>query len=431
LRAAILVPHVWFTWRERSFGSSANNHVLGEFAGLILALVRWPELSRWAVPLDELQPLWECQVLAQFAVDGGNQEQALNYHLFGWEFCWQARLALRAAGRIISPEVEDRLRMAASFFREVQVAAQPWDYGDSDNAFVTPFFSDWPKATAEWYTWLEEPARSPSLRFWLGEAPKALASPAVLSGAKGWRVFPETGIAICRDGDWFLRWDLSPLGFLSTAGHGHCDALHLSIWFRGEPLVIDPGTGAYHSDRALRDYLSSWEAHNGPHPIGLAQPQRMGTFLWSAHHPKPHWKRESDWSMSAELALNDGVMRRTITRAPTEDAWLIDDAFQGAPGSPTIAVTVLWQWAPSVRVESVAARKLRLDVKSGAIMAQFEDGWEVVETGSANSNGQPKGQVLSGTCSPGFRQTIRAPFVRLQASREPSAALRTTLSCCR
>src|SRR6266496_1870772 len=31
----ILAPHVWFTWRHRSFGSSANNHLLGELAGLI------------------------------------------------------------------------------------------------------------------------------------------------------------------------------------------------------------------------------------------------------------------------------------------------------------------------------------------------------------------------------------------------------------
>ncbi|GIT06244.1 MAG: hypothetical protein CM1200mP29_16550 [Verrucomicrobiota bacterium] len=41
LRADILPSHVWFTWRHRTFGSSANNHLLGELCGLALATARW------------------------------------------------------------------------------------------------------------------------------------------------------------------------------------------------------------------------------------------------------------------------------------------------------------------------------------------------------------------------------------------------------
>jgi len=29
--------------------------------------------------------------------------------------------------------------------------------------------------------------------------------------------------------DWILRWDLSPLGYLSTAAHGHANALHFHL----------------------------------------------------------------------------------------------------------------------------------------------------------------------------------------------------------
>ena len=86
--------------------------------------------------------------------DGGNKEQALNYHLFSWEFCWQARAALLAAGRKISSDVEERLRRAARFFWEVQVRREPWDYGDSDNAFVSPFFVHEGSALIEWRDWL-------------------------------------------------------------------------------------------------------------------------------------------------------------------------------------------------------------------------------------------------------------------------------------
>src|SRR5436190_924867 len=49
LRQTILPTHVWFTWRHKSFGSSANNHLLGELAGCLIATARWPALARWGV----------------------------------------------------------------------------------------------------------------------------------------------------------------------------------------------------------------------------------------------------------------------------------------------------------------------------------------------------------------------------------------------
>src|SRR5262249_52887256 len=152
------------------------------------------------------------------------------------------------------------------------------------SAFVTPFFLEWPQAMAEWHAWLTEPRRSSAIAYWIGDPPKEQPNPAVQDGPKPWRIYPHTGYAVARAGEWDLRWDLSPLGYLSTAGHGHCDALHLSIWWGDQAVLIDPGTGAYHADRPLRDYLASWQAHNGPHAVGTNFPERRGAFLWSAHH---------------------------------------------------------------------------------------------------------------------------------------------------
>src|SRR5260221_2249851 len=109
LRSEILPAHVWFTWRHKSFGSSANNRLLGELTGVILATVRWPALAQLGASLDTLQTAWEREVLAQFAEDGGNREQALNYQLFSCEFCWQARLALVTSDKKIAPKIEGRL----------------------------------------------------------------------------------------------------------------------------------------------------------------------------------------------------------------------------------------------------------------------------------------------------------------------------------
>ena len=78
LRDAIVPAHVWWVRRHLSYGSSANNHHLGELTGLLLAVKRWPELERTAGTAEELwEQIAEC-MLAQFAEDGGNREQALH-----------------------------------------------------------------------------------------------------------------------------------------------------------------------------------------------------------------------------------------------------------------------------------------------------------------------------------------------------------------
>ena len=310
LRQEILPAHAWFAWRYRSFGSSANNHLIGELAGLILAITRWPELSRSTASLDKLQKLWEHEVLVQFAEDGGNKEQALNYHLFSWEFCWQARAALVAAGKKIRPEVDERLGRAARFYWEVQVRRESWDYGDSDDAFATPFFAREQSELIEWRDWLSRAVSNAggSRGYWIGDPPElnpppGKGEPAHARKASDWWIYPDTGIAICESGFWFLRWDLSPPGYLKTAAHGHLDALHLSIWFDGVAVVIDPGTGAYYADENLRSWFASREAHNGPSPTRWSGPVRLGSFLWSSHHDLPRWTADTKSGLIGEWPL--------------------------------------------------------------------------------------------------------------------------------
>jgi hypothetical protein len=243
---------------------------------LIVAGARWPDCQCWSTDLRSLAKLLEKEIMAQFAPDGGNREQALNYQLFSWELCHHARLALEASGIPLAPAVENRLARAAEFFVQVQSPSEPWDYGDSDNAFVVPLMSRRENAVSEWRQWLINPCGSPSLHFWLGER-GASQKPA----AYGWKHFSDSGYATYASEDWFLRWDLSPLGYLRTAAHGHLDALHLSVWFRGCAIIIDPGTGAYFGDLKLRTYLASREAHNGPCAEGEWFPARKGPFLWA------------------------------------------------------------------------------------------------------------------------------------------------------
>jgi hypothetical protein len=437
LRYEILPAHVWFTWRHKSFGSSANNHLIGELVGVILATVRWPQLAQWGAPLDELQKRWEHEVLAQFAEDGGTREQALSYQLFSFEFCFYARGALLAAGKTISKQANERFDAAVRFFNDVQVDREPWDYGDSDNAFVTPLFSG-PHFTREWLYWMAQHG-SPALEYWLNAPPLAgrrpNSGPPLRAKEVGeWWLYQDSGIAVCESGFWWLRWDLSELGYLATAAHGHLDALHLSIWWKGVAITIDPGTGAYYADKKLREWLSSRAAHNGPRPDGPEWPRRLGPFLWAEHHSKPRLAN-SIKGESANVDWGGAHISRSIVRADRGDSWTVTDSCEGTSTN----FSVRWQFAPGARFKRVGERRFELHRNGVAIEIEVSDDWsevflveqkadEAEQSLRASTSPSELEREFAGTVSPAFRKTEWAPYLKLIARPKPgqSCVFRTT-----
>jgi hypothetical protein len=429
LRYEILPSHAWFTWRHKSFGSSANNHLLGELAGLVISTARWPELATWGTNLDELQPLWEREVLAQFAQDGGNREQALAYHLFSFEFCWHTRAALIAAGREIGPAVEQRLTHAMQFFRNVHAGREPWNYGDSDDGFVLPLFSDPIHREREWHGWMADEKSARSINYWIGNSsipsgrtPPPLSSPAQRGNSiHSVEIYPDSGIAVAQNARIFLRLDASPLGYLATAAHAHLDALHLSIWIDEIAMIIDPGTGAYYSDTELRGLLSSHRAHNGPQPDLFERPRRLGTFLWSEHHRKPSIGHTNRGVITAEHSDSNMLMRRSLDVSNANQVAVTDSLH---PDNLPSSFTVLWQFAPGVVCRNSEPGKFRLTREKVGLEIVPGPGWERVDL---VTKPPPDGaRVPEGTVSPHFRSVTWAPYLKLRASPGDRQHLFTT-----
>ena len=425
----ILPAHVHYTWRHRSFGSSANNHLIGELAGLILAVCRRPKLSKLCAELETLTRLWEAEVLKQFHLDGGNAEQALNYHLFSFEFCWQVRLALKQAGVKVSEPVEERLRRAVDFFAAVQVDSEPWDYGDSDSAWVTPVFSDEEFAVRDWLGWANGTEGGEVVRYWMGEPPPPHPEPACVSVRGGGLHFKETGVISWAEGRWNARWDLSGLGYLATAAHGHLDALHLSLWRDGMALVVDPGTGAYYGNRALRTHLSSWNAHNGPVPVGPDFPSRRGPFLWAQKHKKPEIDWMYDDAVRAKLRLPAGVVERTVTRLQEEEGWRVDDDYVPFDPRRPSPFEVNWQFAPGWQVTTLHDRMFVFSKAGVEVQVGLDAAWQKVELivppGSDEASCFHEGDFV-GVCSQRFREVRRGPMIRLLARGHNPCLFRTT-----
>jgi hypothetical protein len=74
--------------------------------------------------------------------------------------------------------------------------------------------------------------------------------------------------------------DCGPLGFLSIAAHGHADALSFTLSAGGMPILVDPGTFAYHTQKKWRDYFRSTFAHNCLALDGKDQSTIGGNFMW-------------------------------------------------------------------------------------------------------------------------------------------------------
>lgn len=387
LTARIVPVHAWWIWRRRSFGSSANNHLIGELSALVMAIARWPALARMIRPAQHVAQLLEREILRQFATDGGNKEQALHYHLFAWEMCWHAGMAVGG----FKAEAAERLAKAAQFFADVVETPECWDFGDSDDAQVLPLPLKRTNAAAEFRGWLLGRGEGSVLRFWLGEPPKGV-KPAMRSK---WLTHEQSGHAVWRDARWTVRADASPLGLGSMAAHGHLDALHVSLWFEQHALIIDPGTGAYYSNPELRARLASWLAHNGPVPVtGHSAPRRMGAFLWANHHDRPDLEVCDDICVLSFTAGGNRIKR--AVHVMQDHVKICDDV------GPETSHVVTWHLAPGWRVEQE---------RRNGLVCHHADSIPVHAT--LNGDGIEQWEILECESSPHFRELVPSPAVKI------------------
>ena len=127
--------------KHYSVGSSANNHLIGEAAGLFLSTEVWrfhdkvSSWNRWA------KNILEKQIKEQTFESGINREQAFSYHVFSLEFFLLAAVEAERFGNPFSQDYHDILRKA------VEVTPLLTDYGgnrprygDSDDGIAVKLY---------------------------------------------------------------------------------------------------------------------------------------------------------------------------------------------------------------------------------------------------------------------------------------------------
>ncbi len=331
--------HMHFIRGHFSRFSSANNHLIGEAAGLFVGAVTWPywrQSQNWAV---EAQEILEREALLQNAPDGVNREQAVSYQQFVLDFLLIAALAGQANKRGFSSSYWKRIEAMLEFLASIMDAGGHVPMiGDADDGYMTrlsqeqnfcPYrsllatgavlfgrgdFKAKAAALDDKTRWLLGARAEPDFN---ALRPDSRALPVR-------RAFPEGGYYIL-GGDFEgareikLIIDAGPLGYLSLAAHGHADALALWLSVGGREFLIDPGTYAYHTQKAWRDYFRGTSAHNTVVVDRQNQSVIGGNFMWLRHAQArcEGWEPGEDRDrfvgiQTGYLRLSDPVTHRRI-----------------------------------------------------------------------------------------------------------------------
>ena len=297
--------HCHFIASHLSLHSSANNHLMGEYMGLFVGALTWPywrNSAGWcATGRDGL----EREALLQNGSDGVNREQAIWYHHEVADMLLLSALFGRANAHPMSNDCWQRLERMLEFIHSLMdVAGNLPMIGDADDAafrlscdahsnpyqallatgailFGRADFAAKAGIFDDKTRWLLGDAAAQTFSALLHAPISSVVAPCTAPR----QAFPEGGYYILgcdfdRASEIRLVADTGPLGYLAIAAHGHADALSLTLSAGGLPLLVDPGTFAYHSQPEWRNYFRSTAAHNTVRIDGFDQSVIGGNFMW-------------------------------------------------------------------------------------------------------------------------------------------------------
>ena len=280
-----------------SRGSSANNHVIAEAAGQLVAscaFAWFPESDAWR---RKSARLLELELIRNTFPSGIDRELASDYQSFVAELGMLAAIESGSAGHPLSSEVWQRLcAMVDSGAAMLDERMRPPRQGDGDEGRAllldAPEPNRWPTLLAlaasvvgrlDWWP----PVAADAFSTLVGAMPEAAWIVPGRPGERPWH-FSDAGTTLLRstsghDPEIWCRCDGGAHGFLSIAAHAHADALSVELRYGGVDIFADPGTYCYHGEPEWRSYFRSTIAHNTVEVDSQNQSADGGAFLWLRH----------------------------------------------------------------------------------------------------------------------------------------------------
>jgi len=320
--------HLWDVARNYSRGSSAGNHLIGEAAGVFIGASYFSSFRRSAAWVRNAQALLEREIQRQTFDDGGSQEQALGYHLFITQFFLLSALVGEQCGTPFSEAYWTRLAKMIGFVAAIQAGGALPLYGDCDDGYVLdlgaarPDGAEFARVGAALFADRAKAAGCEAAQ-WLGldqvSAPEAARQAFAAFSTDPTRsvAFADTGLYLLQapldGGAVSVTFDAGPMGLSPLCGHGHADALAITLRAFGEDVLVDPGTYDYFTYPEWRAYFRSTAAHNTVRVNGADQAEMRGPFLWMNQPRTRLIAAETRGAGGRVAAEHDGYARFGVT----------------------------------------------------------------------------------------------------------------------
>jgi hypothetical protein len=331
----------WETARKFSKGSSANNHLVGEAAGVYVGASYFRSFTQSAEWRREAKAILCREIMAQTYADGCIREHGLGYQFFVLQFYIVSALVGRWTGDPFPKEYWQRIEHMIEF---VMVLAEGGEalpmFGDRDDGYVLDL-GDRPEnveallsLAALLFERGDFKARAGVLSqtaYWL-LGPAALSDYARLSGEAEEVAplqsisYPESGYHLLQsgrvgEGALSLFFDCAELGYGALAAHGHADALSLALRLDRKDVLVDAGTFDYFTYPEWRQYFRKTCSHNTLMVDDQDQSELQGAFLWGrrAQSRLEAWQTDGDETLiggnhDGYTRLADPVIHRRTVR---------------------------------------------------------------------------------------------------------------------
>lgn len=286
-----------YCWSGRSLHSSANNHLVGELAGLLSMGLLLPELARPKSLRPRAIAALVDQAGRQILADGATAEQSITYQMSCVELISLVIVLLRLNGAEIPTALPSALDRSADFLIGLVGSIDPAPrYGDDDDGFSLRLGAEHKRTLREHLGIVAAVTGNAAAKRYgtltLGAAWFADALGTDLSEIGAGIGTDETptdfhapqgGLAVLRRNRQRITMDIGPLGYLSIAAHGHADALAVTLSADGRDLVVDPGTASYYGEPTWRAAHRGTRAHATVCVDDADQSVAGGPFYWRRH----------------------------------------------------------------------------------------------------------------------------------------------------
>lgn len=359
----------WIRRRPSAF-SSANNHRIGELAGLAAVGLLVPELDEASAWLDEAIEQLAVEVDLQILPDGTGAEQAFEYTVFVLDLVLLVVSLLDARG--VEPPVAliGALSRGGRAVAALQSPGEPEPhFGDGDDGRAarldsrahrdvrgvlaavavrtgTADLTDAGSEIDETVLWLFGDLEAPMSRLERRESV----------------YLPDGGIVVLRDSTRRVCVDVGQHGYLALAAHAHADALQVTVCDGSLDVIVDPGTGSYFRNGAAHKALRGSAAHATICVDGRDQAEQRASFLWSDHYRSSVDHISLDHGSvvahhDGYRRLSDPVVHRRSVRLKERSPLLVYDRLDAASGHHYVQT---WPVGPHLEVEEIDSRLVRL-----------------------------------------------------------------------